>query len=155
MGINKLLLNNRAYQREHAELRLADLPAPPRERVAVLTCMDARIDPVRLLGLHPGDAIRSLAVSTVLLGVREVMVIQHTLCGMGSYTDEQIAAKVHAATGADASDIDFLTFDDVTSSVEQDVAAIGRSRYLPHLDVAGFVYDLASGRLTRVTQRHR
>jgi carbonic anhydrase len=166
MGMSRLLLSHRAYERSFGEQGLAELRSAPREKVAILTCMDARMDPARMFGLAPGDAhvirnaggrasedaIRSLTVSTLLLGVTEIMLIQHTRCGMAAYTQQQIEAKVRDATGADATGVDFLTFGDLHSCVEHDVRTIKRSPYLPKgLSVVGFVYDVDNGRLGRVT----
>jgi carbonic anhydrase len=166
MGLSRLLLNHRAYERSFTEQGLGQLRAAPREQVAILTCMDARMDPARIFGLAPGDAhvirnaggrasedaIRSLVVSTHLLGVKEIMVVQHTGCGVAAHTQDQIAAKVRHETGADASGIDFLTFGDLNGNVRRDVEAIRRSPYLPRgVTVAGFVYDVGNGRLGRLT----
>jgi carbonic anhydrase len=166
MGLNRLLLNHRAYERAFAESGMATLKAAPREQVAVLTCMDARIDPARILGLEPGDAhvvrnaggrasddaIRSLVVSALLLGVLEVMVIQHTRCGLNEHTERQAMAKVRAQVGADVPELDFLTFTNLRDNVARDVRRIQASPHLPkHLKVAGFVYDVETGRLGRVT----
>lgn len=166
MGLNRLLLNHRAYERSFAEQGLDRLQAPPREKVAILTCMDARMDPARIFGLAPGDAhvirnaggrasddaVRSLVVSTLMLGVREVMVVQHTGCGLAAHSQQEIAAKVRSETGADAGGIDFLTFDNLRTTVERDVNHVRRSPYLPNgVVVVGFVYDVDNGRLGRIT----
>jgi carbonic anhydrase len=166
MGLSRLLLNHRAYERSFAEHALGDLQSAPREKVAILTCMDARMDPARIFGLAPGDAhvirnaggrasedaIRSLVVSTLLLGVQEIVVVQHTACGMAANSQHDIEARVKRDTGADARGIDFLTFDDLNANVRRDVQDIQRSPYLPKgLTVAGFVYDVRNGRLGRVT----
>jgi carbonic anhydrase len=166
MGLSRLLLNHRAYERSFVEHDLGALQSAPRERVAILTCMDARMDPARIFGLAPGDAhvirnaggrassdaIRSLVVSTLLLGVREIMVVQHTGCGMAAHTQDEIAAKVRHETGADAGGVDFLTFTDLNANVQRDVQAIQRSPYLPKgITVVGFSYDVRNGRLGRLT----
>ncbi len=141
------------------------LPAPPAERLAVLTCMDARIDPLRALGLAlgdahvirnaggraSGDALRSLIVSTHLLGTRAVAVIHHTDCGMQTFTDEALQARLAAELGADASDLRFLTFSDLEESVREDVLRIRSSPFLPRdLVVEGYVYDVRSGTLREI-----
>jgi carbonic anhydrase len=166
MGLNRLLLNHRAYERAFGDSGMAALKAVPREQVAVLTCMDARIDPAMMLGLQPGDAhvirnaggrasddaIRSLVVSTLLLGVQEVMVVQHTRCGLNVCTEQQAMAKLRARLGADVPTLDFLTFVNLRDTVAHDVRRIKASPHLPgHLKVAGFVYDVETGRLGRVT----
>src|SRR5437763_14148584 len=107
---DELLENNARYAAAFAK---GDLPAPPRRKVAVLTCMDARIDPARMLGLEEGDAnvirnaggvvtddaIRSLAISQHLLGTEEVLVIQHTGCGMLGFTDKEFAERMETEAG--------------------------------------------------------
>lgn len=138
---------------------------PPAKQLAVLTCMDARLHPERFLGLDIGDAhvirnaggrasvdaIRSLIISSRLLGTREFAVIHHTDCGMLTFSNEDLHAKLRDETGADASDIDFLPFSDLEEGVREDV---GRIRSSPFVDdgipVTGFVYDVRTGRLTGV-----
>src|SRR6187401_1821357 len=121
-----------------------DLPMPPGRKVAVVVCMDARIDPARALGLEEGDAhvirnaggrardaIRSLAISQELLGTREIVVIHHTDCGMLTFTNDVIRQKLGEDLGADAGSVaagvDFEPFADVDASVIEDVAAIKAS----------------------------
>src|SRR3954452_16326574 len=113
-----------------------DLPMPPGRKFAVVTCMDARLDPARFLGLEVGDAhvirnagglvndetIRSLCISHNLLGTTEALVIAHTDCGMLTFKNEDIHAKLADEKGADASDIDFQPFGDLEDSVRQSVA---------------------------------
>jgi len=146
-----------------ARFRKGDLPMPPARRVAVLACMDARLDPARVLGIEEGDAhvirnaggraadaLRSLAISQHLLGTREVVVIHHTDCGMLTFTDEQLRTKVRESTG-EPTDAAFLPFTDLEQSVRDDVQAIRSSRLLPpDVSVTGFVYDVKTGRLRRV-----
>ena len=142
-----------------------DLPLPPARQVAVLVCMDARIDPAKVLGLSEGDAhvirnaggrasddaLRSLAISHELLGTREVMVIHHTDCGMLTFTNDQLRQRLRDRLGADASGIDFLPFDDLHQSVRDDVVTIRSSPLVPDdVVVSGFVYDVRTGRLHRV-----
>jgi carbonic anhydrase len=127
--------------------------------------MDARMDLEQILGLQTGDAhilrnaggratedmIRSLAISSLLLGTREFMVIHHTRCGMASHSNEEIRAVVRERTGGDASRIDFLPFTDLEESVREDVRALRESPLLPRaVDVRGFVYDVVTGRVTEV-----
>ena len=140
------------------------LPMPPARKVAVVTCMDARILPSRALGLEEGDAhvirnaggraqdaLRSLIISQRLLGTREVAVIHHTDCGMLTFKIEDLRAQVKRELGADASGIDFLPFADVEKSVRDDVAALRDSPFIPRdVPVRGFVYDVRTGRLTEV-----
>lgn len=140
-------------------------PVPPATQVAVLTCMDARLHPEAFLGLDIGDAhvirnaggrasddaLRSLIISSRLLGTREFMVIHHTDCGMLSFTNDDLHRKIAQETGADASDIDFLPFTDLEDSVREDVTRIAGSELLDDdISVRGFVYDVNSGALTPV-----
>ena len=154
-----------ANERYAADFAKGDLPAPPARRLAVLTCMDARLDPAKALGLAEGDAhvirnaggrasddaLRSLVISQQLLGTREVLVIHHTDCGMLTFTNEQLRAKLARDLNADASGIDFLPFSDLEESVRQDVATIRSSPLIPDdIPVRGFVYDVRTGRLREV-----
>jgi len=142
-----------------------DLPMPPARSLAVLTCMDARLDPGQALGLAEGDAhvvrnaggrasddaLRSLVISQQLLGTREVVVVHHTDCGMLTFSNEQLRAKLAQDLGADAAAVDFLPFADLEESVRQDVAAIRSSPLVPDdVSVRGFVYDVRTGRLREV-----
>src|SRR5213083_1615864 len=122
-----------AYARYAADFTKGDLPTPPARKVAVLTCMDARLDPAKFLGLSEGDAhvirnaggraadaIRSLVISQQLLGTREVVVIHHTDCGMLTFTDEQLRQKLRDDLGVDVEHA-FLPFGDLEQSVRDDV----------------------------------
>jgi len=143
-----------------------NLPMPPGRHVAVLTCMDARLDPARFLGLEVGDAhvirnaggrasedaIRSLAISQQLLGTNEVVVIHHTDCGMLTFSNEDLRKKLKQELNANAEHIDFLPFKDLEQSVRDDVATIKNSPLLlKNIEVSGFIYDVKSGRLFPVT----
>jgi carbonic anhydrase len=139
------------------------LPTPPALKLAIVSCMDSRIDLFALLGLHLGeahiirnggglitdDALRSLALSQALLGTREIMVVQHTGCGLRGDEDD-LRAKVAAATGAEP-EWPLGAFDDVEASVGRQLEIL---RATPHLVGAsgarGFVYDVETGRLTEV-----
>jgi carbonic anhydrase len=160
--VPELLTANARYA---AGFDQGDLPMPPGRRVAILTCMDARLDPAKALGLAEGDAhvirnaggrasddaLRSLAISQQLLGTREVVVIHHTDCGMQTFTNDDLRARLRAELGADAAGIDFLPFSDLEASVRQDVAAIRESPLVPRdVAVSGFVYDVQTGRLHEV-----
>jgi carbonic anhydrase len=140
-----------------------DLPAPPALRVAVVTCMDSRIDLFRVLGLHLGEAhiirnagglittdvLRSLTLSQALLGTREVMVIQHTGCGLIGDEDE-LKRRVAAATGAEPP-WPLGAFEDVEASVRRQLAALRESEHLAGVESArGFVYEVETGRLREV-----
>ena len=154
-----------ANRRYAAGFTKGDLPMPPARRLAVLTCMDARIDPAQALGLAEGDAhvvrnaggrasddaLRSLVISQQLLGTREVLVVHHTDCGMLTFSNEQLRAKLAQDLGADAATVDFLPFADLEESVRQDVATIRASPLVPpDITVRGFVYDVRTGRLREV-----
>ena len=154
-----------ANERYAADFTKGDLPLPPARRLAVLTCMDARLDPAKALGLEEGDAhvirnaggrasddaLRSLIISYTLLGTREFLVIHHTDCGMVTFTNEQLREQLRRDMKADASAIDFLPFTDLDASVRQDVATVRSSPLIPDdITVSGFVYDVATGRLREV-----
>jgi carbonic anhydrase len=161
----ELLAANERYATTFAR---GDLPMPPARKVAILVCMDARIDPAKALGLEEGDAhvirnaggraaeaLRSLAISQELLGTREVVVIHHTDCGMLTFTNDgirqRLAGNVGAAAAAQAAQIDFLPFADLEQSVRDDVATITSSPLIrDDIPVSGFIYDVHSGRLNRV-----
>ena len=157
-----LLKNNRLYADAFDD---GGKPMPPARRVAILTCMDARLHPERFLGLEIGDAhvirnaggrasddaVRSLIISSHLLGTREYLVIHHSDCGMLTFSNDVLRDKCAADTGADASHIDFLPFSDVEDSVRDDVRRISKSPFLPaDILVTGYIYDVDSGGLTPV-----
>lgn len=161
-AIAQLLAANRRYAEG---FEAGELPSPPARRVAILTCMDCRLVPSRFLGLAEGDAhvisnaggrasadaLRSLIVSYKLLGTREFMVVHHTDCGMATFTSDQLRERLRQDTGADASGIDFLTFEDLEESVREDVRTIRSSPLIPdEVSVRGFVYDVRDGRLREV-----
>ena len=141
-----------------------DLTARPTRRVAILTCMDARLDLFRLLGLQIGDshiirnaggratddAIRSLVLSTNALGTREIAVIHHTGCGLHGQTDDTIADRVEEVSGLRPS-MAFHAFDDLISSVTDDVELVRACPYLPPgTTVWGAYYDVGDGSLSTV-----
>jgi carbonic anhydrase len=156
-----------ANQRFASGFDKGSLPMPPGRRLAVLACMDARLDPARVLGLELGDAhvirnaggrasddaIRSLIISSRLLNTGEFVVIHHTDCGMLTFSNEDLQGKLAADTGADASGIDFLPFKDLEKSVRTDVGRIRESPFISkELPVSGFIYDVATGRLKEVVR---
>jgi carbonic anhydrase len=141
-----------------------DLPLPPGKRVAVLACMDARLNPYGLLGLQEGDAhvirnaggvvtddeIRSLAISQRLLGTEEIILIHHTDCGMLTFRDDEFRQQVQEETGIKPH-WSCETFDDLEEDVRQSMARIRSSPFIPKRDsVRGFVYDVKTGRLSEV-----
>jgi carbonic anhydrase len=157
---DELLDNNAAY----AATFSGPLPLPPARHLAVVACMDARLDVYRILGLHEGEAhvirnaggvitddgIRSLTISQRLLGTTEIILIHHTDCGMLTFTDDSFKADIHSDTGikphwsAEA-------FSDLEEDVRQSLARITASPFVPIKDsVRGFVFDVATGRLTEV-----
>jgi carbonic anhydrase len=160
-GIDDLLQANAEYART---FDLGDLPIPPARRLAIVTCMDARILPSRAFGIEEGDAhiirnaggraqeaLRSLVISERLLGTNEIVIIHHTNCGMLTFTNAQLQAKVKQDLGADASHIDFLPFTDLEESVREDVSFLISSPLIPsNVTVRGFVYDVRTGKLTEV-----
>jgi len=142
-----------------------DAQLPPNLPLAVLTCIDARLQPPKFLGLDIGDAhvvrnaggratddaLRSLIISSQLLGTRQFMVIHHTDCGMLTFSNEDIWAKLESETGQNASSIDFLPFSDVEASLKEDVSTIRGNPFLPKdVEVTGWVYDTSTGRLRQV-----
>ncbi len=144
-----------------------ELPMPPGRRLAIVTCMDARLDPAKFLGLEVGDAhvirnagglvtddaVRSLVISHWLLGTEEVAVLAHTDCGMLTFSNDDLRSKLDEKAGADASDVDFKPFSDLEESVRESVRAIRESPLLPDfLGVSGWVYDVRSGRITEVAE---
>ena len=158
---DELLAANEAYA---SRFDKGSLPLPPARRVAIVTCMDARIDPAKALGLAEGDAhvirnaggraheaLRSLVISQRLLGTREVVVIHHTDCGMLTFTDDELREQVRRELGADASHIAFLPFKDLDQSVREDVAYLRASPLIPgDVPVRGFVYDVRTGAVREV-----
>jgi carbonic anhydrase len=154
-----------ANDRYAAAFQKGDLPMPPGRKVAILTCMDARIDPAKSLGLEEGDAhvirnaggrasddaLRSLIISEQLLGTTEIVVIHHTDCGMLTFTNDDLRTICIERLETDASHIDFLPFPDVEQSVRDDLETIRASRLIPDsIPVSGFIYDVRSGRLSPV-----
>jgi carbonic anhydrase len=140
------------------------LPLPPALGVAVVACMDARLNPYGLLGLREGDAhvirnaggvvtadeIRSLAISQRLLGTREIILIHHTDCGMLTFTDDEFRDGILAETGQKP-EWAAEAFTNLETDVRQSIARIRNSPFIPHKDaVRGFVYDVTKGTLTEV-----
>lgn len=155
------LVNNAEYAKTFA----GPLPLPPSKQVAVLACMDARMNVYGILGLAEGEAhvirnaggvvtddeIRSLAISQRLLGTREIILIHHTDCGMLTFTDDDFKAAIQTETGikpqwaAEA-------FGDVEEDVRQSLRRIESSPFVVlHTSLRGFVFDVATGRLNEVT----
>jgi carbonic anhydrase len=157
---DELLANNAEYAASFS----GPLPLPPSKGVAILACMDARMDVYRMLGLHEGEAhvirnaggvvtddeIRSFTISQRLLGTTEIILIHHTDCGMLTFTDDSFKADIHSDTGikphwsAEA-------FSDLEEDVRQSIGRIKASPFVPNKAlVRGFVFDVATGKLTEV-----
>jgi carbonic anhydrase len=154
-----------ANNAEYASTFEGPLPMPPGKHVAVVACMDARLDVYRILGLNEGEAhvirnaggvvtddvIRSLAISQRLLGTREIILIHHTDCGMLTFTDDEFKASIEHETGIKP-EWAAEAFSDLDSDVRQSIARIKASPFLPRTDlVRGFVYEVETGRLREVT----
>lgn len=162
MTVTDTLLENANHYAQ--EFDAGDLPLPPKLGVAVVACMDARLNVYGLLGLTEGDAhvirnaggavtddeIRSLAISQRLLGTREIILIHHTGCGMLTFTDEEFKGQIAADTGIRppwAAE----TFSNLEEDVRQSIARITASPFIPHKDaVRGFVYSVEKGTLAEV-----
>ena len=160
-AIDEYLANNARY----AETFSGPLPMPPSAQIAVVACMDARLNVYALLGLSDGEAhvirnaggvitddeIRSLAISQRLLGTREIMLIHHTDCGMLTFTDDEFKRSILEETGIKPH-WGAESFPDLEEDVRQSIARIKASPFVPHTDaVRGFVFDVASGKLTEVS----
>ena len=158
---DELLANNQRY----ADGFTGPLPLPPAKGVAVVACMDARLNLYALLGLEEGqahvirnaggvitdDEIRSLAISQRLLGTREIILIHHTDCGMLTFTDDDFRAAIQADTGIRPA-WSAEAFSDLDADVRQSIARIKASPFIPQKDsVRGFVFDVATGKLNEVT----
>jgi carbonic anhydrase len=178
--LDEVLRANAAYAGEFGDR--GKLPLPPARRFAILTCMDARIDPAKLAGLREGDAhvirnaggrasddaIRSLVISTKLLGTREWFVIHHTNCGMELFTDEimrgllasSLATATYDGTWRDTGQgpgsregdyVDWLTIRDQAESVAADVTRIRRHPLVPRdVPIYGYLYQVETGRLVEI-----
>ena len=159
---DELLANNEAYA---SSFDRGDLPLPPGRKVAVLACMDARLNLYALLGLSEGDAhiirnaggvvtddeIRSLAISQRLLGTDEIILIHHTDCGMLTFSDDEFRRQVQDDTGIKP-EWAAEAFDDLEEDVRQSIARIKSSPFIPRKDsVRGFVYDVHDGTLREVS----
>ena len=160
--IDELVRNADSYSESFES---GELPLPPAKHVAIVACMDARLNPYGLLGLNEGDAhvirnaggvitddeIRSLSISQRLLGTEEVMLIHHTDCGMLTFSDDEFRHQVEDETGIKP-EWAAEAFDDLEQDVRQSIARIKNSPFIPRKDqVRGFIYDVKTGRLNEVT----
>jgi carbonic anhydrase len=156
-----LVRNNESYARG---FKKGSLPMPPAKKLAVVACMDARLDVHKILGLEEGDAhvirnaggvvsddaIRSLVISQRLLGTKEIILIHHTDCGMLTFTDDQVKKQIEEDTGIRPA-FALESFPDQEKDVRQSIARIKASPFVPNKSsVRGFVYDVHSGKLEEV-----
>jgi carbonic anhydrase len=163
MSVTDELLEN--AERYAADFDKGALPLPPAKRVAVVACMDARLNPYGLLGLAEGDAhvirnaggvitddeIRSLSISQRLLGTEEIILIHHTDCGMLTFADDDFRRQLQQETGIKP-EWAAEAFEDVEEDVRQSIARIKASPFIPRKGaVRGFVYDVTSGTLSEVS----
>ncbi|MDG6925353.1 MAG: carbonic anhydrase [Nitrososphaerota archaeon] len=159
--IDALLKNNEAYA---SNFRKGSLPIPPSKKLAVVACMDARLDVHKVLGLEEGEAhvlrnaggvvtddvIRSLVISQRLLGTQEIVLIHHTDCGMLTFKDDDLKKRIEAETGIRPA-FALEAFPELDADVRQSIARIKASPFLPKKEnVRGFVYDVKTGRLREV-----
>src|SRR6266496_1953434 len=154
-----------ANERYAADFNKGDVPMPPGRHIAVLTCMDARLDPAKALGLQEGDAhvirnaggraadaLRSLVISEQLLGTTEIVVIHHNDCGMLTFSNGDLRKKVKQELHTEADHIDFLPFKDLEQSVRDDVTFLRESPLIPKsIGISGFIYDVKTGKLHPVS----
>jgi len=157
---NELIANNADYA---ASFGKGDLALPPAKKVAVLACMDARLETAKALGLEEGDAhvirnaggvasedaLRSLVISQRLLGTEEIILIHHTDCGMETFTDDAVKGQILADTGLRPS-FALEAFPDADDDVKQTAARIKANPFVPHKNIRGFVYEVESGKLREV-----
>jgi carbonic anhydrase len=157
-----LLKNNESFAQSFDK---GDLPLPPARKIAIVACMDARLNPYPILGLELGDAhvirnaggvitddeIRSLAISQHLLGTEEIMLIHHTDCGMLTFNDQEFAGKLEGETGQ-RPQWDARSFGDLDQDVRDSIKRIKDSPFIPRTDsVRGFVYGVETGELREVS----
>jgi carbonic anhydrase len=161
--INLYLENNQKYAEQ---FKLGHLPMPPARKLAVLACMDARLTVEQFLGLNTGDAhiirnaggiasedaVRSLIISHHLLGTEEFIVVNHTDCGMLTFRDHELLARLEKENGGAAvAPVHFHAFSDVEENVRRQVERVRNHPFIPrHIPVRGFVYDVKTGRLNEV-----
>jgi carbonic anhydrase len=159
---DELLRNNAEFA---SSFQAGDLPMPPGRGLAVVACMDARLNVYALLGLREGEAhvirnaggvvtedvIRSLAISQRLLGTKEIVLVHHTDCGMLTFTDDQVKADIESDTGL-RPHFALEAFADLEADIRQSIARIKASPFVPSKDsIRGFVYDVRTGTLQEVT----
>ncbi|HST67698.1 MAG TPA: carbonic anhydrase [Mycobacteriales bacterium] len=158
-GFEDVLAANEDYAARFSD---SGLPGTAARELAVITCMDSRIEPLQMLGLKPGDAkilrnagarvtddvLRTLVLAVHLLGVRRVLLVAHTDCRMTKVTDDDVHAEIAADSGIDTRSLDFHTIEDQRGTLARDVQRIRSSPYLtPGVEVLGALYDVRSGRI--------
>ncbi|KAL3481040.1 carbonic anhydrase [Aspergillus californicus] len=154
-----------ANEKYAADFTKGDLPLPPARKVAVVACMDARLDPAKALGLEEGDAhvirnaggraidaIRSLVISQQLLGTREIVLLHHTDCGMLTFSDDSLRLKIRSDLEQDADHIAFLPFSDLEKSIIDDIKLLEQHPLLLDVPITGYTYHVETGRITRVNR---
>lgn len=162
---DQYLVNNENYRSNAGG---GALPMPPAKHVAVLACMDARLNVYAILGLREGeahvirnaggvvtdDALRSLVISQRLLGTSEIILIHHTDCGMLTFKDDQVREQIAAEVGEKPL-FALQAFNDLEADVRESIRRIRRNPFLPHADARGFVFDVATGKLNEVHLKER
>jgi carbonic anhydrase len=156
-----------ANQRYAESFRLGHLPMPPARKLAVVACMDARLTVEHIFGLQTGeahiirnagglatdDALRSLIISSRLLGTRTIFVVEHTDCGMLTFQDDQLRQQLKNDTGLDARHLHFHAFSDLEANLRAQLRRIRENPFLPpDIELHGFVYDVRSGRLREIQE---
>jgi carbonic anhydrase len=159
---DELMEHNKGYAKR---FDLGHLQTPPVKKLVILTCMDSRMDLEQLLGLSVGDAhmirnagglatddaLRSLILSTHLLGTRAIAVIQHSQCGLMAITDEEFRSRLSSETGSDASHLWFHAFRDMDQNIAEQVLRIRQNPFLPkQIQVRGYAYDVTTGALREI-----
>ena len=166
-GLNKILAANEEYSKDFRHGELSHMSS---RKIAILTCMDARLAVEDFLGLKIGDAhiirnaggiatddaIRSLIISHELLGTEEFFVVNHTDCGMLTFNDEELRKKLSEKYKTDASALKFHSFPDLEANVKNQIDKVKSTSFLPKdIQVYGFVYDVRTGRLKEVAEKER
>ncbi|GJN78555.1 hypothetical protein PLIIFM63780_002049 [Purpureocillium lilacinum] len=152
-----------ANQKYAASFAKGDLPLPPGRKVAVVACMDARLDPAKVLGLEEGDAhvirnaggrtieaLRSIIISQQLLGTREIAIVHHTDCGMLTFSDEDLRSKVRSELAENVDHFAFLPFSDLKASVQDDIQILKKSPLVLDVPITGYIYDVKTGKIDKV-----
>ncbi|KAL3963073.1 hypothetical protein ACCO45_000077 [Purpureocillium lilacinum] len=147
-----------ANQKYAASFAKGGLPLPP-----AVACMDARLDPAKILGLEEGDAhvirnaggrtieaLRSIIISQQLLGTREIAIVHHTDCGMLTFSDEDLRSKVRSELAENVDHFAFLPFSDLKASVQDDIQILKKSPLVLDVPITGYIYDVKTGKIDKV-----